>query len=358
MLATLALLLAAAASAQTVSTSAAVVAVPAAPALPAAQAAPQRPFSAPGDDLSGIVLGPLNLSRRDFTRARLTRARLRGTRLSGARLRAAVLDQAVVEGVDLTEADLVDADLRGTRFSSSILARADLRGADLRGTDLSGADLKGARLARARYDDATRLPFSRPEAFRRGLLFFGRRLPPFDESAADVSFKLFKLALSSAVARRDSWVVSARLSKGLRKQCYKNRKFSCWAALSAALSGGGLFTDERFAGFWAPYDAALWPSVGREDLTGDPAALALAAGKVEARGAPAASAPAQATLADELVVVTSEQGEWRKVSWPGGEGWVRAGRLRFPARESRVWFGKQGDEWKVVEIAPVPPQAP
>lgn len=330
---------------------AAVVLSTAAAVMPASPAAP---FSAPGDDLSSSTLSGLDLSRRDFSHSKLDRAELRGARMVRARLHAASLFGADAVDVDFSSANLTQADLRQAVLSSAALRGADLREADFRGADCSTADFTGAHLLGALYDDATRLPFSQAEAFRRGMIFLGRRIAPFDETAEELSFKLFKLGLSSAVARKDVEAVSARLSKGLRQQCYKNKSFTCWEELKRAVEGGGLFTDATRGGFWAPYDAALWPHIGRRDLTDNPAAAALVVGRIETRQAPSQKAAKSGALADEFAVVTATQAGWGKVEWPGGGGWVPADALRFPALERRVWFGKQGDEWRVVEIAPVP----
>lgn len=316
--------------------------------------APARPFSAPDDDLSGARLSGLDLSRRDFTHAVLDGAELRGTLLRRALLRGASLRQARAEGADFFRAELRGADLRGAALAGDRLDGADVREADLRGADLSSATVSGALLSGALYDETTRLPFSRPEAFRRGLVFLGRRLAPVDESASDPSFRLFMIGFSSAVAARDAGVVSARLSRGLRRQCYKDRVFTCWPELDAAVTGGGLFTDAADSGFWAPYDAALWPSGGRPDLAAGTTSVALLAGDVPARAAPEEAAPAVATLSDALVTVAGRREDWLLVRWPGGSGWVPTGRARFPAGERRVWFEREGDEWMVVEIAPVP----
>lgn len=107
----------------------------------------------------------------DLVAADLRAVRLRGADLTGARLHRTKLAEA-----DLTEAVLADADL--TRAN---LAGADLRGADLRGADLTGAYVEdfffrmgvSARFEGAYFDARTKLPFSRAEAERAGMIFIG-----------------------------------------------------------------------------------------------------------------------------------------------------------------------------------------
>jgi hypothetical protein len=74
---------------------------------------------------------------------------------------------------------LEGADLTGARLRNANLDMAELRNANLQGADLTGAHLEpcppphvgGACLMGARYDAATKLPFSRREAQARGMVF-------------------------------------------------------------------------------------------------------------------------------------------------------------------------------------------
>lgn len=68
------------------------------------------------------------------------------------------------------------ATLRYANFNRAKLQDASFRYADLRGVDFRGADLRyaaftGAKLGGARFDGRTRLPFSKAEAQRRGMVF-------------------------------------------------------------------------------------------------------------------------------------------------------------------------------------------
>ncbi|MFC8519731.1 pentapeptide repeat-containing protein [Streptomyces sp. NPDC057257] len=135
-------------------------------------------------DLTGVNLSGSDLSRVDFmkatlkganlARADLTRTRLMGADLSGANLKGANLAGSstvgtVVTGARLTGANLHHAylprqNLSGARLtrtnltraflSSAKLVRADLTDADLTHVALSKADLRGAKLLRAQMTDA------------------------------------------------------------------------------------------------------------------------------------------------------------------------------------------------------------
>jgi uncharacterized protein YjbI with pentapeptide repeats len=104
----------------------------------------------------------------DFTRAYLRGAELSGAMLGGVDLFAANLVSANLRGADLGSANLSAADLTTADLSGANLTGADLSEADLSGADLRGANLKDADLSGALYDDYTLWPEGFDPALIRG----------------------------------------------------------------------------------------------------------------------------------------------------------------------------------------------
>jgi uncharacterized protein YjbI with pentapeptide repeats len=103
----------------------------------------------------------------DFTKARTNMTYLS---LTGANLRGANLDGAMFYLGAFTDSDFRGANLDGTTGQVDY-SRTDLRGASFRGADLTYSTFDGALLEGARFDDGTRLPFSRADAEARGMRF-------------------------------------------------------------------------------------------------------------------------------------------------------------------------------------------
>lgn len=103
-----------------------------------------------GANLSHAKLAGLNLSGESLPQADLNEAKLTGTNLSNC---------------DLTQAYFTHADCRNANFSGAKLERAVFRA-----TDLTGAIFSNANLRHAIFDDRTKLPFSREEAERLGMI--------------------------------------------------------------------------------------------------------------------------------------------------------------------------------------------
>jgi uncharacterized protein YjbI with pentapeptide repeats len=92
------------------------------------------------EDLRGVRLNGLDLSR----------AYLPGALLDSADLSAAVLDSARLDSATLSRARFVASSLNSASVAGATLHGADLSGASATAANLSGADLRGARLDRAR----------------------------------------------------------------------------------------------------------------------------------------------------------------------------------------------------------------
>ncbi|RYZ95773.1 MAG: pentapeptide repeat-containing protein, partial [Proteobacteria bacterium] len=95
--------------------------------------------------LAGYKLAGLNFSRSDMFKTNLNRADLEGANLSFAYMRK-------------------------TNLKGANLTKANLKGTNLREADLSGAKVDGAEFKFAIFNGATVLPFTREEAFARGMV--------------------------------------------------------------------------------------------------------------------------------------------------------------------------------------------
>ena len=126
-----------------------------------------------GQQLTGLVVGEVNLSGGDFTYTDFTRADLRKTNLTSgtllsaifteaqldeaiffkADLREAILHKASLRKANLREANLSGANLEGANLSEANLQHADLRDISFKGADISGADISGANLSKAKLKE-------------------------------------------------------------------------------------------------------------------------------------------------------------------------------------------------------------
>jgi tetratricopeptide (TPR) repeat protein len=127
-----------------------------------------RGVGLPGLDLTrgyypGARLDSANLSAATLDSATLDSAALRGARLTGSSLRSASLTGALLQGADLGNVgaagvNLHGADLRGAKLSHASLvqarlAKARLDSADLRAADLRGADMDSSSIAGADFTE-------------------------------------------------------------------------------------------------------------------------------------------------------------------------------------------------------------
>jgi len=90
--------------------------------------------------------------------------------LRGAKLNKTYLSGMKLEKADFSNANLFRANLRNANLKGAKLVRVDLTAADLRGADLTQANLTGAFLDRALFNRETKLPFSKAEALKRGMV--------------------------------------------------------------------------------------------------------------------------------------------------------------------------------------------
>jgi uncharacterized protein YjbI with pentapeptide repeats len=100
-------------------------------------------------DLSGSMIGEVNLLSADLSGANLSGANLQYAYLSHANLSGANLTKADLRGAVLYKCNLENADLRGANLSWSTLGSANLKFADLSGSDLRNALLSDACLESA-----------------------------------------------------------------------------------------------------------------------------------------------------------------------------------------------------------------
>lgn len=105
-----------------------------------------------------------------YSGALLEHGLIAGVMLDSSRLRGAKFNGSDLFNLVVLDSDLSGADFRGSRVAGLTAWGSDFRGADFRGADISGARFFLSRLAGARFDEKTKLPFSRDEALRRGMV--------------------------------------------------------------------------------------------------------------------------------------------------------------------------------------------
>lgn len=94
--------------------------------------------------------------------------------LSFARFAWAEIPRSSFDSAILTGTSFAWADLTGAHFEGACLKGAQLGGAKLLGANLHNVDLEKAHLMLASFDSSTKLPFSREEAFLRGMIEVNR----------------------------------------------------------------------------------------------------------------------------------------------------------------------------------------
>jgi serine/threonine-protein kinase len=114
-------------------------------------------------DLSGLNLQKVDLSKGIFHQAKLIKTNFQGADLSSSDFGRASLRQAILRDANLVRAylsyvDLEGADLRGADLSYAYLNHASLKGANLCGANLTGAKINEEQLALAKTNWATVLP--------------------------------------------------------------------------------------------------------------------------------------------------------------------------------------------------------
>lgn len=114
-------------------------------------------------DLSGTLIGSINLKdawlfKSKLQKAFLHRADLEDASLSEADLKGAFLEKANLRGADLTKADLTKADLRGTALTKADLTKANLRGVDFTEADLTEAIVTLEQLAQTKSLKGATMP--------------------------------------------------------------------------------------------------------------------------------------------------------------------------------------------------------
>ena len=121
--------------------------------------------------LSGAKLYKADLSMANLNMANLHNAYLVKTNMAKANLQEAILRRAYLTRANLNGANLRESDLSEAYMHKTDLKDTDLRMADLRGTILKETNLKNAKhLRRAKYNNRTQLPFSKDEAYHRGMI--------------------------------------------------------------------------------------------------------------------------------------------------------------------------------------------
>ncbi len=135
-------------------------------------------------DLSGAVLRNAVLAKADLSGADLTGADLTRAIAVRAKLREAYLGEAVLDEIDLTGADLTEAVLDDATGVRILLRGARVKGAEAHRASFPQAQAEGAKLDRARFDNADLSQACLSECSFVGASFEGANLSGADLSQA------------------------------------------------------------------------------------------------------------------------------------------------------------------------------
>lgn len=178
----------------------------------------------------------------------------------------------------------------------------------------------------------------------------GPKLQPIDEATNDPSLVAFRQELLAAVKRRDADAVVAladpkiRTSFGGGGGAADFRKAltqpGVWEDFEQLLSLGGKFQGESF---WAPYVYSAWP-----DSHDAFEFVAVVADNTPLRESASASAPAIATLANDIVERVKEEGTWVQIKTADGKtGWVEKTSVRSPVGYRAGFLKNKQGRWEI-----------
>jgi len=130
-------------------------------------------------NMRGALLSFTNLEQADFKgsgmvetnffRARCYRCKFEGVYMNETNFKFARLQRSNFKNAWLYGADLKYANLQRANFENAWLFNTDLRGADFRNTNLRKIKRRG--LENAKFNDRTKLPFSKEYALSLGMIY-------------------------------------------------------------------------------------------------------------------------------------------------------------------------------------------
>lgn len=96
---------------------------------------------------------------------------LSGSYLKGVSFAESDLQNLLANGTRFMKVSFQNCDLRRADFWGSFLFRSDFSGADLRGANLENTSLLLSHFTKAQFNHKTKLPFSKEEAIKKGMVF-------------------------------------------------------------------------------------------------------------------------------------------------------------------------------------------
>lgn len=107
----------------------------------------------------------------DFSEVTATDFDARGVTFDHANFHLAILNNADLSAVRAYFSNFLSADLRNAKLWGADLRYCDFEKSDLRGADLLNALVIGAKFSGAKFNDASKLPFSKEQALSKGMVW-------------------------------------------------------------------------------------------------------------------------------------------------------------------------------------------
>lgn len=123
-----------------------------------------------GGNLNHSSLRRSHILQSTFKNMSIQTMDIRGSFLKGVEFQKVDLQQLLASGTRFTQVTFKECDLRGADFWGSQLLDTDFSDSDLRGANLDSTFVLLSKFNGARFNDATKLPFSVEEALQKGMV--------------------------------------------------------------------------------------------------------------------------------------------------------------------------------------------
>ena len=124
-----------------------------------------------GLNLRGATFYLSRINEGDFSEAQLPESQFRASSIQGANFISANLISSDFSAARAASASFFKSNLIGCKCNSADFFATDFREAHLESADFSNSVVAMAHFEGAFFNSFTKLPFSRSEAFRRGMIF-------------------------------------------------------------------------------------------------------------------------------------------------------------------------------------------
>jgi uncharacterized protein YjbI with pentapeptide repeats len=125
-----------------------------------------------GTKLESALFSGVLMNTASFKKAQMQSSNFASSSIAYAQFESANLYYSTFAGSYIVNSSFENADLRDASLAAATLTDVSFKNADLRGTSFDGAQVKkGTSWKGARFNQYTRLPFSRNEAEQKGMIF-------------------------------------------------------------------------------------------------------------------------------------------------------------------------------------------